>query len=71
VWRKNVEKLLNEENLWDNNVACEKLQGQYELLILDFFPKKYMFLVYLMAILWQSFILQCRVSVGRVFGLGI
>jgi len=27
VWQKYMEKLLNEENEWDNNVECEKTQG--------------------------------------------
>jgi len=36
VWRKYVEKLLNEENTWDNVTTCEKVQeGPYELIRRD------------------------------------
>ena len=31
-WRKNMEKLLNEENTWDNATTCEKVEGPYELI---------------------------------------
>jgi hypothetical protein len=32
VWRKYMEKLLNEENVWDNDVTCEKVEGPSELI---------------------------------------
>ena len=31
-WRKNMEKLLNEENACDNTTTCEKVEGPCELL---------------------------------------
>jgi len=31
-WRKYMEKLLNEENTWDNATNCENVEGPYELL---------------------------------------
>jgi len=34
-WRKNMEKLLNEENTWDNATTCEKVEGPYELIRRD------------------------------------
>ena len=31
-WRKYMEKLLNEENTWDNATTCEKVEGPCELI---------------------------------------
>ena len=31
-WRKYVEKLLNEENTWDNATTCETVEGPCELI---------------------------------------
>jgi len=34
-WRKYMEKLLNEENTWDNATTCEKVEGPCELIRRD------------------------------------
>ena len=34
-WRKYMEKLLNEENTWDNAKTCEKVEGPCELIRRD------------------------------------
>jgi len=34
-WRKCMEKLLNEENTWDNATTCEKVEGPCELIRRD------------------------------------
>jgi len=34
-WRKYMEKLLNEENTWDNATACENVEGPCELIRRD------------------------------------
>ena len=34
-WRKYMEKLLNEENTWDNTTTCEKVEGPCELIRRD------------------------------------
>jgi len=34
-WRKYMEKLLNEENTWDNATTCENVEGPYELIRRD------------------------------------
>ena len=34
-WRKYIEKLLNEENAWDNTTTCEKVEGPCELIRRD------------------------------------
>ena len=35
VWTKYVEKLLNEENTWDNATTCEKVEGPCVLIRRD------------------------------------
>jgi len=35
VWIKYVEKLLNEENTWDNATTCENVEGPCELIRRD------------------------------------
>ena len=34
-WKKYMEKLLNEENTWDNATTCEKVEGPCELIRRD------------------------------------
>ena len=34
-WRKYMEKLLNEENTWDNATTCENVEGPCELIRRD------------------------------------
>jgi len=34
-WRKYMEKLLNEENTWDDTTTCEKVKGPSELIRRD------------------------------------
>jgi len=34
-WRKYMEKLLNEENTWDNAITCENVEGSCELIRRD------------------------------------
>ena len=34
-WRKYMEKLLNEENTWDNATTCDKVEGPCELIRRD------------------------------------
>ena len=34
-WRKYMEKLLNEENTWDNTTTCENVEGPCELIRRD------------------------------------
>jgi len=34
-WRKYMEKLLNEENTWDNATTCENIEGPCELIRRD------------------------------------
>ena len=35
VWRKYIDKLLNEENTWDNATTCENVEGSCELIRRD------------------------------------
>jgi len=35
VWRKYMDKLLNEENTWDNATTCENVEGSCELIRRD------------------------------------
>ena len=35
VWRRYIEKLLNEENTWLNATTCEKAEGPCELIRRD------------------------------------
>jgi len=34
-WQNYIEKLLNEENTWDNATTCEKVEGPCELIRRD------------------------------------
>ena len=34
-WRKYMERLLNEENTWDNATTCENVEGPCELIRRD------------------------------------